>query len=204
VRRKIDEIAPGWYQQPAIHGRVRFRVSATKAFLDLFTICREHGVFLDREMVRFIRSIFFVDGLVSRLASSVDLADKLRNAVEMWSMSEARRKVSSAGAALALMTDGVLWARTGPGGVLRSLEALEKRGHGILTASSGPDPAARGRVRTLAIAAVWVVMAPAVAFGNLSEEWKRAPIQAVLGALVVLAWTAWLAYSVRRPAVNQP
>ncbi|HWC98829.1 MAG TPA: AarF/UbiB family protein, partial [Candidatus Sulfopaludibacter sp.] len=98
VRRQIWEAAPQWYEQPAVPGRVHFRVSVTKAFLDLFAICRDNGVFLDREMVRFIRSIFYVDGLVSRLAAGSDLAGQLRQAVELWQTNEARQTLTSSAA----------------------------------------------------------------------------------------------------------
>jgi hypothetical protein len=175
----------------------------TKAFLDCFAICREHGLFLDREMVRFMRSIFFVDGLVSRLASSVDLADKLRNAVEMWHMNEAKRKVSSPGAALDLMTGAVLWARVGPGGLLRSLETLEKRGLGNLTVGSGFDPAARVQTQAMAVGAVWLVIVLAFALGSFFPNPAHSPFQAVLAAVVVLAWTAWLVHCLRRVLVHQ-
>jgi ubiquinone biosynthesis protein len=198
VRRKIEEIAPSWYQEPAIPGRIRFRVSATKAFLDLFGTCRQHGVFLDREMVRFIRSLFYVDGLVGRLASSVDLADKLRDAVEMWQTSEARRKVSSAGTVLVLLTDLVLWAQAGPGGLLRSLEEIGRTRHGPVTPGAGSDPAARWRARTVAIGAVWVILALAFTLGNQFPELRKAPFQAILAAGVMLALSAWVIRSLRR------
>jgi ubiquinone biosynthesis protein len=173
VRRRLHEAAPDWYEQPAVPGRVRFRVSVTKAFLDLFAICRENGVYLDREMVRFIRSIFYVDGLVSRMAAGSDLAGQLRQAVELWQIQEAKRTVTSSSAVLTLLTDAVLWAQAGPSGLLRSLEALDQRKRG--SQSGGPAESAGGRnvrLRAVTAALVWLLMALALVFGwALSVVW---------------------------------
>lgn len=198
MRWKIEEIAPDWYQQPAIQGRVRFRVSATKTFVDLFAICRRYGVLLDREMVRFIRSVFYIDGLVSRLASSVDLADSMRDAVETWERREARRKASSAGTALVLTTEALLWARAGPSGVLRSLEALNSAAAGSPRRQRPSDPGARRRAQTMAITSTWFILTLALVSGALVPDARHHRFQAVSAGIIVLTWTAWMARSLRR------
>jgi hypothetical protein len=152
-------------------------------------------------MVRYFRSIFFVDGLVSRLTSGVDLARQLRSAVEMWDRNEARRKVSPAGNLVVQMTDAVLWARAGPAGARRSLEAAGNRVR-VSRPGSGLDPAAPTRVRAFAIGAVWIVLASALTAGNFFPDARRAPFQVALAAIVLLAWTTWLIRSLRRLPVK--
>src|SRR2546429_5182560 len=78
MRRKIEDLARDWYSEPAVAGRVRFRVSVTQTMMDLLQVARQYGVLVDREMIKYIRSTILADGLISRLAPGFDLALVLR------------------------------------------------------------------------------------------------------------------------------
>jgi len=105
LRRRIEEYAQDWYAEPAVAGRVRFRVTVTKTMMDLLQLARRHGVLVDREMIKYIRSTVLADGLVSRLAPGFDLAAVLRRVVEDYLATEAHQKIFSRGGALALLAD---------------------------------------------------------------------------------------------------
>ena len=82
LRRRIEELTTLWYEEPALAGRVRFRVTVTQTMMDLLKVCQNYGVLVDREMIKYIRSTILADGLVARLAPGVDLAGVLRRVVE--------------------------------------------------------------------------------------------------------------------------
>jgi hypothetical protein len=67
-----------------------------------------------------------------------------------------------------------------------------------VTPGAGSDPAARWRARTVAIGAVWVILALAFTLGNQFPELRKAPFQAILAAGVMLALSAWVIRSLRR------
>ena len=65
MRRRIEELARDWYAEPAVAGRVRFRVSVTQTMMDLLSVARQYGVLVDREMIKYIRSTILADGLAA-------------------------------------------------------------------------------------------------------------------------------------------
>ena len=105
MRRYIAKMSRLWYEEPAVHGKVRFRVSVTVAMMDLLTVCRNYGVLVDREMIKYIRSTVLVDGVVARLAPQLDLAQALRVVVEDYLFEQSRKKLLS-GSRRALATHG--------------------------------------------------------------------------------------------------
>src|SRR5438034_9950405 len=50
------QMARTWYIEPAVHGKVRFRVSITVTMRDLLTAARNNGALVDGEMIKYIRS----------------------------------------------------------------------------------------------------------------------------------------------------
>src|SRR5262249_5162983 len=127
MRKRIAAMARTWYEEPTINGKVKFRLSITLAMMDLLTICREYGVLVDRGMIKYIRSVFLTDGLRQRLAPGFDIAQAMRVVIEEYLVSESRRQVLSPAGGLSLMTDMLIWLRTGPGGMIQAMDLVERR-----------------------------------------------------------------------------
>lgn len=193
MRRKIEEMATQWYREPAVGGRVRFRVSVTKAMMDLLSVCQDYGVLIDREMIKYVRSTILADGLVARLAPHFDLAQALRKVVEEYLADEARRKVFSRGGVLSLLTDLALWLEAGPGALLHALNLFERRQLRIRAAvSSTPDKESPWRARALSAAVVWAAAVLVLGVGGGFPSWKSSPWLAALATSFVALWTLWL------------
>jgi ubiquinone biosynthesis protein len=203
MRLAIAAYARTWYEEPAIGGHARFRVSVTAAMMDLLTVARFNGVLVDREMIKYIRSTFLVDGLVTRLVPGFDIAESLRQFVENYLFEQTRRRVLSRSGGLALLTDLAIWMKTGPAGILRALDLFERREISLRNnAKVQPkrDPALR--VRALAVAAVWAVLVLFLALEGGLPALRDAPFFA--GALVVFmaSWTLWMLVLLRRLAAQ--
>ena len=199
MRRRIAEMASAWYVEPAVHGQVRFRVSVTIAMMDLLAVCRNYGVLVDREMIKYIRSTVLVDGVVSRLAPGLDLAHALRDVVEEYLLEQSGKKVFSAGGAISLLTDLAIWMRTGPTSMVRALELFERRQINLRTRSAAePADDEPLRIRALAGAAVWAFTMVFLAVGGGATALHNSPFwQAIIG-IFVTSWTIWLLLLSRR------
>lgn len=198
MRRRIEAIAGEWYAEPAIGGKVKFRVTVTKAMMDLLTVCQDYGVLVDREMIKYIRSTILADGLVSRLARNLDLAKTLRSVVEDFMAREAKQKVLSRGGALSLLADLALWLEAGPSAFLHALSRFERRQMRVRAdIRARPHRDASLRIRALAVAGVW---AAAVLFLGLAElpSWQAAPYSAGMAGGFLILWTGWLFRLVRQ------
>jgi ubiquinone biosynthesis protein len=203
IRRRIAEMARTWYAEPTIGGNVRFKVTVTAAMMDLLTICRDYGVLVDQEMIKYIRSTILVDGLVSLLAPGLDIAGSLRMVVEEYLIAEARRKILSRAGGLSILTDLAIWMKMGPAAMLRSLDMVERRQlrlrsrgstHG--TAESGTRDALR--LKAFAVRAVWALSIAFFALGGGLPSWKTAPLFATVTAVFVTSWTLWMLLLQRR------
>ena len=203
MRRRIREFARTWYEEPTVGGQVKFRVSITYAFIDLLSILRFYGVLVDREMIKYIRSTFLVDGLVTRLAPGFDLAKQLRDLVEEYLYDEARRKVFSQAGTLSLMTDVTIWLKSGPGAMLRALDLFE-RGEIKLrsTIQKKQDKDVGLRTKVLAAAAVWAFSILFLALCGGIPSWKSSPFFATITAIFVTSWTLWMLLLLRRLATR--
>ncbi len=192
-RKELERRSRFWYREPAVGGVPHFSRSLTVAMIDLLNLCRYYGVQVDREMVKYIRSLFLVDGLVSRIAPGLDLAPQIRKVCEDFLAREARRKMLSRGAALTYLADLSGWLLAGPGQMLYAMELLERRQVRLQTRSEREPSRQEGlRVRTLFAAAVWLLVA-AVAISarpGLSFEMSRSEF------LVLAFWGAWTAWIV--------
>lgn len=192
IRLRVAELADGWYAEPAIAGKVRFKVTVTKAMMDLLTICQNYGILVDREMIKYIRSTVLADGLVNRLARHVDLAKLLRDVTEDFLAEEARQKVLSRGGALAMLTDLTMWLDAGPGPLLRALSQFERRQVRIRADLRGrPDKNAGLRVRALTVGAVWAVAVLFFGLGGFPSPSNTPFLTAVAGGFAGI-WTLWL------------
>ncbi len=195
LRRRIEEMAEVWYEEPAVAGRVRFRVSITRTMMDLLSVCRSHGVLVDREMIKYIRSTILADGLVSRLAPRVDLAQTLRRVVEDYLADEARRKIFSRGSALSLVTDLTLWVDSGPRAILHALHLFERGQLRIRTDVHASRVAGDGalRVRTVGAGLVWGLTILVLGLGQDFPSWQQSPFFSVVAGAFVALWSLWLA-----------
>ncbi|MBM3736939.1 MAG: AarF/ABC1/UbiB kinase family protein [Acidobacteria bacterium] len=192
MRRRMEQLTRDWYAEPAVGGKVRFRVTVTKAMMDLLSVCQDYGVLVDREMIKYIRSTILADGLVSRLARDFDLAKALRTVVEDYMAREARQKVLSQGGAMSMLADLILWLDAGPAAFLHALNLFERRQIRVRAdLKTGAGRGAALRNRAVAVAAVWAAAVLYFGLGG-ADPWRASPVYAgVAGGFLVL-WTGWL------------
>lgn len=126
-RRRLEQLSRHWYREPAVGGTPQFGHSLTVLMIDLLTLCRSYGVLPRREMIKYIRSLFLADGLVSRLAPGLDYGPHLQRACEEYLLEEASRKTLSMDIGLPVMADMAAWLQSGPGSMLRSLDMLQRQ-----------------------------------------------------------------------------
>jgi ubiquinone biosynthesis protein len=202
MRRRIAQMARSWYVEPAVHGKPRFRVSVTITMMDLLTAARNYGALVDGEMVKYIRSTVLVDGVVSRLAPALDLAQALRNVVEEYLFEQARKKVLSSAGLIAMLTDMAIWMKTGPSSMVRAVELFERRQTNLKTFSR-PEPNEDRplRVRICAGAAVWALTVVYLSLGGASVTLRDSPFWTIIVRVFVTSWTVWLLLLLRRLAL---
>jgi len=203
LRRRIEELTTMWYEEPALAGRVRFRVTVTQTMMDLLKVCQNYGVLVDREMIKYIRSTILADGLVSRLAPGVDLAGVLREVVEAYLADEATRKVLSRGAALTFLTELTIWLESGPAALLGSLNMFE-RGQMKIRAGfdATPDKFAKARTQLKGVAAVWLMIVFALLYGGGASALRESPVLTAAAIVFVALLSIRLLLLLRRLAVK--
>jgi ubiquinone biosynthesis protein len=199
MRRRIAQMARTWYVEPAVHGKARFRVSVTITMMDLLTAARNYGALVDGEMVKYIRSTVLVDGVVSRLAPGLDLAQSLRNVVEEYLFDQTRKKVLSSGGVITMMTDLAVWMKTGPSSMVRALELFERRQTNLKTFSRPElDQDRPLKVRVMTGAAVWALTVVYLSLGGASATMRDSAFWAIVVRVFVTSWTVWLLLLLRR------
>jgi predicted unusual protein kinase regulating ubiquinone biosynthesis (AarF/ABC1/UbiB family) len=202
MRRRIAQMARTWYVEPAVHGKARFRVSVTITMMDLLTAARNYGALVDGEMVKYIRSTVLVDGVVSRLAPALDLAQALRNVVEEYLFEQASRKVISSGGLIAMLTDMAIWMKTGPSSMVRAVELFERRQTNLKTFSRPEANEDRPlRARAFAGAAVWALTVVYLSLGGAAVTMRDSAFWAIIVKVFVTSWTVWLLLLLRRLAL---
>ena len=194
-RQELERRSRQWYREPAIGGIPRLSRSLTSAMFDLLALCRAYGLLVDREMIKYIRSLILADGLVSRLAPGLDLAPQIRSVCEDFYGQQARGRLFSRGAALAFLADLSGWLLAGPSQLLRTMERFERRQVRLRTRSEPSSDRAEGlRTRAIAGAAVWLAVA-IVLF--TSGQTIPAGISSPAGALLVGFWGGWTLWMLR-------
>ena len=200
-RSELERRCQQWYREPAVGGVPQLQRSLTVAMVDLLALCRYHGLLVDREMIKYIRSLFLVDGLVSLLAPGLDLTPQIREVCEDFLARDAQSKILSWGAALGFLVDLSGWLSADPGQMLRAMELIErKQARSQPPVDGGFDPAEGLRIRVLAAGAVWLTLAIAV-FGASRTISLGAP--RFSGYLLIGLWggcTLWLGNMLRRLA----
>lgn len=201
IRRRIAEMARTWYDEPTIGGNIRFRVTVTTAMMDLLAVCRDYGVLVDQEMIKYIRSTILVDGLVSLIAPGLDIADSLRTVVEEYLIAEARRKILSRAGGLSILTDLAIWMKMGPSAMLRSLDAVERRQLRLRSrggAETGQSTIRDGMRRQASAArAVWAIAIAFFALGGGLPSGTAAPVLTTFAIVFVTSWTLWMLWLLR-------
>ncbi|HEY3132548.1 MAG TPA: AarF/UbiB family protein [Acidobacteriota bacterium] len=202
-RRELERRAGGWYKEPAIGGVPRFGKSLTLAMIDLLLMCRFYGLSPQREMIKYIRSLFLTDGLVSRLAPGLDLGPQLVRLCEDYITRETRSKVFSLGAALTLLADLSGWLHAGPGALLRTLDRLERRQLRMRASlTERRDSETPSRIRVLTAGVVWFSVLISATLNWESFYRNISPIPGYVTIIFLGSWTAWLIYLLRRVARN--
>jgi len=203
LRRRIEELATLWYREPALAGRVRFRVTVTQTMMDLLSVCQNYGVLVDREMIKYIRSTILADGLVSRLAPDVDLAGVLRRVVEDYLADEARKRVLSRGAALSLLTELTILAESGPAAFLRALNLFDRGQMPVHAAfDKVPDRSARLRRQAYSASLVWALVVLAFVLAGDFRPWRQSPALSLVGGGFVALLSVWILLLWRRLTVK--
>jgi ubiquinone biosynthesis protein len=205
MRSRIARMVRTWYEEPTINGKVKFRLSITLAMMDLLTICREYGVLVDREMIKYIRSVFLTDGLVQRLAPGFDIAQALRVVIEDYLVAESRRQVLSPAGGLSLMTDLLIWMRTGPGGMVQAMDLVERRKvwlHGRVTET--PNKSHIFQTRALASGLIWAFSVLFLAISGGLQFSQMTSAFGVIAIVFVTSWTLWVTWLIRRVTAEQP
>jgi ubiquinone biosynthesis protein len=203
MRQRIAQMTKTWYVEPAIGGKVRFRVSVTAAMMDLLSVSRDNGVLIDREMIKYVRSTVLVDGLVSLLSPGFDIAGVLRDLVEEYLIDEASRKVFSRAGALSMFTDLAIWMKRGPTSMLRSLDLFERREIRLRSSGGLKEGKDEGlRRKAFAAAAVWSFSILFLVLAGGIPSWKTAPFFATITTIFVTSWTLWMLLLLRRLATR--
>ncbi|HYK89950.1 MAG TPA: AarF/UbiB family protein [Acidobacteriota bacterium] len=197
-RRELERRSRFWYREPAIGGVTHFSRSLTIAMIDLLTLCRFYGLLVDREMIKYIRSLFLADGLVSRLAPGLDLAPQIRKLCEDFITREAQGKMLSRGAALTFLVDISGWLLAGPGRMLNALELLERRQLRFQTRSERRPGHQEGlRIQALFAGLVWMLVALVVFNARQGMPFGSSVFEYIAFGFWG-AWTLWTAYLLKR------
>jgi ubiquinone biosynthesis protein len=188
-RSRMAEVAPTWY---AVEGsETVMKTNFTTVMLDMLLLCRETGVVPERDVVKYIRSSIAADGLITRLAPGFNVGRYLEEACQELIGRELQR------AMLSWDTFGTVMTATGhliESGAARASSVLRQIADGEITAhldvTSGEDPDALRRRRTLRLAGVVVALTALLELtgGPASFGFNIGTVEAVLVgvALVML------------------
>ncbi len=203
-RLELERRSRLWYHEPAVAGIPHLSRSLTTAMFDLLSLCRNYGLLVDREMIKYIRSLILVDGLVSRLEPQLDIAPQIRRVCEDFYAEEAQNKMFSRGAGLTFLADLSGWLLAGPGRLLDSFERLERRQFRVRTRSASRPSNNEGlRAKAIVLTAAWLTVATALLVGYKESGigWAS-PIAIVLTGFWG-GWTIWILKLLRGMGARQ-
>jgi len=191
-RKELERLSRRWYLEPTIAGNPKFGTSITLLMIDLLTLCRNYGVLPRRELIKYIRSLFLADGLVSRLAPGLDYGPHLRELCEEYIMEAAQERLTSNRQFLPLLADLAGWFQTGPGGMLRAFDLMDRRELPIRVNLADPVPSDRIGHRAFWAAVGWLFSG-----GTLALHWeavRTAPSDpsSIVAVAFFSVFTAWL------------
>jgi hypothetical protein len=119
--RGLQEASAGWYGKH--EGENRLRKSITSIMLDLLVLSREHGIWPQRDVVKYIRSAIALDGLVKTFAPGLDIGLQLEQACERHVKWASLQELISPEAAIGCFGS---YAHLVRDGLLRALAVLRK------------------------------------------------------------------------------
>lgn len=76
-RADLDRMADGWYGGP---GGTKLKKPAALVMVEMLGLSREHAMLPEREVVKYIRSVMTLDGVVHRFAPDLDLGHEIEQA----------------------------------------------------------------------------------------------------------------------------
>jgi ubiquinone biosynthesis protein len=198
-RRELEKRCQLWYRQPAIGGVPQLQRSLTVAMVDLLSLCRNYGLLVDREMIKYIRSLFLVDGLISLIAPGLDLTPQIREVCDAYLAREAQQKILSRHAAMRYLADLTGWLAANPGQMLRAMELIERNQARSRPPRGGEaEPSEALRIRATAVSAVWCSLSLAAFLGRGAfSEASNLPAGYLFAAFWT-GWTVWLTTLLRR------
>lgn len=135
-RSGLSKAGEGWYE--AGEGNRRLRKNFTLVMLDMLRLSRQTGIWPERDVIKYIRSAIAIDGLITRLAPTFDLAGHLGTACDQYLKWQVRRS-------LATFDNLIGWASSGGSifrdGALRAADALGKATAGGVHRFGEPEDA---------------------------------------------------------------
>lgn len=176
-RQRLEELSVGWFDRS--EGRVRLKRSFTIMMLEMTRASRATKIWPQREVLKYVRSVIAIDGLITRFAPDFDLqshierfcAHELRSHVVAGLLSP--RRVADSSVALGRLL------REGPDRLDARLAA--RRSEPAAPLAAGPDP--------LPAAAAALVLIAWVSFGAepgpLGINSFSAQLAVAAGALLV-------------------
>ncbi|HWP85292.1 MAG TPA: AarF/UbiB family protein, partial [Terriglobia bacterium] len=201
-RKELEKRCQSWYRQPAIGGIPQLQRSLTVAMVDLLSLCRNYGLLVDREMIKYIRSLFLADGLISLLSPGLDLTPQIRKVCEDYLAREARNKILSRHAVMRFLADLSGWLSANPAQMLRAMHLIERDQARSRPPSGGAEPDESLRVRAAAVGAVWLALVLAGFAGRESVSLATNPFGSYFFVAFTAGWTLWLAALLRRLAAS--
>jgi ubiquinone biosynthesis protein len=140
LRAGLDRLAEEWYVGP---GQTRLRVPVARMMMDMLAGSRQNAMLPEREVVKYIRSVMTLDGVVHRFAPNLDLGSELERACTATLVAEADGQ---------LLVD--LWA-----GGLRAAEMARTVSTSVIGRLVSAGLGARPRLTALQLAATVFVCA---------------------------------------------
>jgi ubiquinone biosynthesis protein len=191
-RDALETMSRRWYKEPAIGGIKHFGRSLTVFLIDLLTICRSYGILPRREMMKYIRSLFLTDGLVSRLSPGLDLGPQLQSLCKNYVMEDTGKKFLSANAVLPTLAEFSGWLQMRPDSLIRSLEKMERGELSIRIRTSGPKARQRNHSRTFWVVIAWLIAVTMVFLNHEALIDQLHSPTTWIALFFVGSWTTWL------------
>jgi len=183
-RKKLRELAAGWYGENDAQSRLRKSIS--NVMLDLLILSRDKGVWPQRDVVKYIRSAIALDGLINTFTPNMDIGRHLEQACERNLKWDAFRKLISGKALDGWISGNAHLARDG---ILRVFALAKNAGIGpSLTSAAFSRRTQKLRKPLDMLRFVWVGLCMALI-------WDPSHHAAGLGNTVI-AYLLWGAISV--------
>jgi len=182
---EVKEVSGNWYGMD--EGDNRLRRSITSIMLDLLLLSRSHGIWPQRDVIKYIRSAIALDGLMKTLSPGLDIGWHLEQACETHIKRDTLRSLVSLESLAGWFGGSAGLARDG---FLRAFTALKRSATGTMPTAA---PLAGGaklqprKIRGWLLPIGWTVLCVAA----ICRPHELTPVQLAIPALIVLAGVAW-------------